>query len=111
MTVRFADKWPVVFAGFWPASGDAGAAVCRCGGWRSVLFRSSGTVVAGGRSWGRGGGVADADAVGTDAELAGDQVVAAGPGLDDGQGPGHGAVVAVVAEDDRVVGQVGEGEL
>jgi Glycosyl transferase family 2 len=49
-------------------------------------------------------GRAEADAVGPDAELAHGRVVVAGPGLDDGQGPAHGAVVAVVAEPDRVVG-------
>jgi hypothetical protein len=57
------------------------------------------------------GGVFEADAVGADAELAHGWVVVAGPGLDDGQGPAHGAVVAVVVERDGVVGQVGDREL
>jgi hypothetical protein len=57
------------------------------------------------------GGLFEADAVGADAELAHGWVVVAGPGLDDGQGPAHGAVVAVVVERDRVVGQVGDREL
>ena len=66
--------------------------------------------VRGSRLPGDGGGF-EADAVGADAELAHGRVVVAGPGLDDGQGPAHGAVVAMVGERDRVVGQVGDREL
>ena len=67
--------------------------------------------MAGDRPFPADGDAADADAVGADAELAHGRVVAAGPGLDDGQRPAHGAVVAGVAKRDHVVGQVGDGEL
>jgi len=53
----------------------------------------------------------EADAVAADAELPHGQVMVAGPGLDDGQGPAHGAPLVVVVEHDPVVGQVGYGKL
>lgn len=53
----------------------------------------------------------EADAVAADAELPHGQVMVAGPGLDDGQGPAHDAPLVVVVEHDPVVGQAGDGKL
>src|SRR5581483_9624498 len=58
----------------------------------------------------RRGGLAEGDAAGADGERALGGIVAAGPGLQDGERAAHRAVAAVVAEHDRVVGQVRDRE-
>jgi hypothetical protein len=73
--------------------------------WKALWVSQTGGWLAAG-----GGGGVEGDAVLADAELAHVRGVAAGPGLDDGQGPLQRAVVVVVVDHDHVVGQVGHGD-